>query len=151
MTSNRKENNYNFKIFYKPKKTHSRPEIWKKNPLCKMCFPTSMTQATYVISISSHNQHYNRVLVNSDITTDTYDVFYFILVEYIWLTYPQKIKFSQLEEEEKSITYIYEHFFNPVCIISFDRRYVIPWKFMNIGFKYNNDIKRKSSTYIFNI
>ena len=42
-----------------------------------------MTQATYVISISSHNQHYSRVLVNSDITTDTYDVFNFILVEYI--------------------------------------------------------------------
>ena len=83
MTSNRKENNYNFKIFYKPKKPTVGQKYEKNNPLCKMCFPTSMTQATYVISISSHNQHYNRVLVNSDITTDTYDVFYFILVEYI--------------------------------------------------------------------
>ena len=73
----------------------------KNNPLCKMCFPTSMTQATYVISISSHNQHYNRVLVNSDITTDTYDVFYFILVEYIWLTYPPKNQIQSIGRRRK--------------------------------------------------
>ena len=109
-----KNKNIFSKLSTSQKKNHSRPEIWEKNsPLCKMCFPTSMTQATYVISISSRNHHYSRVLVNSAITTfiHKYDVFYFILVEYIWLTYPQKIKFSQLEEEEKSITYIYEHFF----------------------------------------
>ena len=117
MTSNRKENNYNFKIFYKPKKTHSRPEIWKKNPLCKMCFPTSMTQATYVISISSHNQHYNRVLVNSDITTDTYDVFYFILVEYIWLTYPPKNQIQSIGRRRKINNLYMNIFLTPFVLL----------------------------------
>ena len=115
-----------------------------------MCFPTSMTQATYVISISSHNQHYNRVLVNSDITTDTYDVFYFILVEYIWLTYPPKNQIQSIGRRRKiNNLYIWTFFFNPVCIISFDRRYVIPWKFMIIGFKYNNDIKKENQAHTY--
>ena len=96
-----KEKKLYFQNCLQAKKTHSRPEIWKNNPLCKMCFPTSMTQATYVISISSHNQHYSRVLVNSDITTDTYDVFNFILVEYIWLTYPPKNQIQSIGRRRK--------------------------------------------------